>query len=752
MIGGVSRQPPSIRLQNQCEEMINCLPSVTDFLKRRSGTSHIAKLLNDLPDNAFVDFIVRGENDTGILIITGGKAAVYNLSGKLIGEVSNSYLTTPNPSQDLRLLTINDYNFILNIKKTVGKTETPNSAYENQGGFIFVKQASYNTTYSVTINGLTYIYTTPKDDNNGTYKLTTSLIAEELSRKIANGETGRMRALYECSNHHKKIVNVADGAPHSCNVIITPIPSGGVDGEDTRPYPCGSSFTFVEYIDGEPDGSKSYPNKSKGTIIWIKPSGAQPLTIEVSDDMGGAYIKYFKNVAPYFTELPLTAPNGYIMEISGDPTTSYDNYYVKFVADNNKEIGVGYWKETTQQGVGYSLNALTLPVALIVENGVTFKPIAWSQRLAGDNLSCPEPSFVGKAINDIFFYRNRLCFLTGDDICMSEAGEFFNFFATTATALLDSDPIDVAAGSVKVSRLKYAIPFNEGLFIYSDRTLFVAEHGDVLSAGTISIRPLIQFDTDITARPTAVDASIFYVTSRANASAIREYRAESSGDLYGYSGDITNHIPNYIPIGVKKIAASMEENTILIIDGSNTVYVYNYQNGSNNERLQSAWGKWVFGGEVIYAEIVKGYLYLVIRRDDGVYLEKLDISARDGNFKDRRGLSAGAEDYISSYDYSTQYLRWEAQNPTVTGGHVMLRTLTLKYADTGGFKVIISRKGRREEQREINRVDIGDGEARFAILARNEGVELRVESVTDKPFKLTESRFEAIYTNRSRQL
>ena len=33
---------------------------------------------------------------------------------------------------------------------------------------------------------------------------------------------------------------------------------------------------------------------------------------------------------------------------------------------------------------------------------------SWGQRVAGDVNSAPDPSFVGKKINDILFYRNRL--------------------------------------------------------------------------------------------------------------------------------------------------------------------------------------------------------------------------------------------------------------------------------------------------------------------------------------------------------
>ena len=38
IIGGVSQQPALQRFENQCSEMINCIPSATEFLRRRYGT------------------------------------------------------------------------------------------------------------------------------------------------------------------------------------------------------------------------------------------------------------------------------------------------------------------------------------------------------------------------------------------------------------------------------------------------------------------------------------------------------------------------------------------------------------------------------------------------------------------------------------------------------------------------------------------------------------------------------------------
>ena len=86
----------------------------------------------------------------------------------------------------------------------------------------------------------------------------------------------------------------------------------------------------------------------------------------------------------------------------------------------------------------------------------------------GDLNTSPNPSFVGKTINDVFFYKNRLGMLTDGSILFSESDEYFNFFRTTVLTLLDGAPIDVGIAHTKVTTLKNAIPFQEKLMLFSN--------------------------------------------------------------------------------------------------------------------------------------------------------------------------------------------------------------------------------------------------------------------------------------------
>ena len=58
-------------------------------------------------------------------------------------------------------------------------------------------------------------------------------------------------------------------------------------------------------------------------------------------------------------------------------------------------------------------------------------PINWEDRLVGDETTNPAPSFVGKFINKLVLYRNRLGIMADENIVLSRPGDYFNFWSKT---------------------------------------------------------------------------------------------------------------------------------------------------------------------------------------------------------------------------------------------------------------------------------------------------------------------------------
>ena len=254
-------------------------------------------------------------------------------------------------------------------------------------------------------------------------------------------------------------------------------------------------------------------------------------------------------------DLPSNGKEGFVVRVSGDTAKGQDDYFVKLRTTDTGSDTV--WKETVGPSSLKGLDATTLPHKLVREaNGTfTFSPVDWVERKAGNDDTNPFPSFANYdetaypagqySINDIFFYKNRLCLLSDENLICSASGDFFTFFNQTVLTVLDDAPIDVAVSNNAVSILKYAVPFNNSLILFSDLTQFRVTSVDIFSASTISVNVSTQFEASLNSRPAAAGKYVFFPTLRGIWSGVREYFVESDNDTND-AADITAHVPEYI--------------------------------------------------------------------------------------------------------------------------------------------------------------------------------------------------------------
>ena len=274
-----------------------------------------------------------------------------------------------------------------------------------------------------------------------------------------------------------------------------------------------------------------------------------------------------------------------------------------------------------------------MPHQLVREaNGTfTFSQATWDDRAAGDDDTNPIPSFVGQKITSVFFYLNRLGFLSGQNVIMSTAGEFFNFFRPTATTTLDTDPVDISVTHTKVATLKAALPANKKLLLFSDHTQFVLDtQGQPLTVDNISVPPITEFEnTPDKVTPVSNGKFAYFATESGNNAGILEYFiADENAAAPSDAAEITAHVPSYIPAGIRQIASSSNDDMITVLTNGDlsSLFVYQFY-WSGRDKLQSAWHKWSFNGAVIRsAFFMKSKLYVVLQRADGTTIESIDVS------------------------------------------------------------------------------------------------------------------------------
>jgi hypothetical protein len=570
LVNGVSQQPNALRLASQCELQENCSSSVVDGLCPRNGTVHSARISNTPSPSAFSHLINRDSSERYRVIITGGELKVYDLGGipqtVTYGAGSQAYISTSQPADDLVALTVADYTFILNKKKVVQhSTETiPTRPIE---ALVWVRQASVDSTYTITIDGHTATRTTGD--------------AQNLPETVATD-------------------NIA------ANLYTSFVPMLGASG--------------VSY---------SYTNA--GSLLYFsRTNGALDFSISVTDSVGDQATVLIKGITQRFTNLPARGYPGFKTEVQGEGSSFNTSYWVEFISEGSNPYG-GVWKESTKPGEFCALDASTMPQVLVrnADGTFTLKAADWDKRTVGDvTKTNPFPSFVGRTINDVFFHNNRLGFLSDESMILSRSGLFFNFFRESVIQLLDTDPIDIAASHTKVSILNHAVPFNESLLMFSDQTQFILGHNNtILTPRTASLDQTTEYSCSTKVKPIGAGNNVYFVQERGPTAPC----VSSRSTLHADQGRTGHHLacPEVHPEGVFKLTSSNTESIMVALshDAPNKLFVYQYYI-VDDTKLQSAWHTWTFGANdtVLNADFIGSDLHLVISRPDGVYLEVLTVT------------------------------------------------------------------------------------------------------------------------------
>ena len=358
---------------------------------------------------------------------------------------------------------------------------------------------------------------------------------------------------------------------------------------------------------------------------WLRIRGVTK--IATSDGFNNQAMVGFTTKAQRFNLLPSSAPDGYTVEVTGDPKGESDaKYYIRY------DAGDKVWKECVRPNIPTTFNAKTMPHELVRQaNDVfVFQRVDWKERNVGDEDSNPIPSFIDSTINDIAFHRNRLVLLSGENVICSESAEYFNFWMTTANDVTDTDPIDVSTSTERVNILNYAIPYSGELYCFSDKSQFVLRADGVLSPKNTALVEVTGFNANPNCRPVRAGRNLYFPADRAEFTTIKEYYSVQQVSDEKNAQDITSHVPNFIPNGVYQIASNTNENIMLFLTNGdkNVMYVYKYL-FMNENRIQSAWSKWDMGDRVFGAFFAGSVLYILINRGGKHCLEKMNFTNND---------------------------------------------------------------------------------------------------------------------------
>ncbi len=322
-----------------------------------------------------------------------------------------------------------------------------------------------------------------------------------------------------------------------------------------------------------------------------------------------------------------------------DPPTGGSHTLVH-TTDSVGTFGAGKWVEGRGFALPVGLDPLTMPHRLIrrqddadgTVTGTAFgkwfewSPAEWDERAAGDRDTAPDPSIVGSVLEDMFFFRDRLGFTSGQKVVMSGVSRFFNLYRTTVLSLPDGDPIDITVPSTSVVRIHRAVPIARRLILFADDVQFVLEGDPLLTPRTVQVSAVSKYQSDSDAEPLADADGVFFGSSRGTFSGVRRLFPQENIDGQFLSEDTTVAVPQYIPGPLVQMATVEPEGLLVCLaeDERNALYLYKtYRVG--DRQLQSAWFRYELGSaddtEIQGFGVIGNALYLLVWRENGTNLE-----------------------------------------------------------------------------------------------------------------------------------
>ncbi len=595
-IQGVSQQPEKTRLLGQCTQSDNFRPDVVRGLINRPGSDFESKLLNASTSDSTKWYSYSrgaGEEEYIISIEADGSVKAWSPDGTQhtinFEDSAAAYIAaiTNTPKEDLVLYTVGDYTFIINkTVEVVASTET--TASMQKGALIYVQYADYSQNIDVWINDVKVAHYTTSD-------------AQDSSREIAIRPTSVVGYLLSAMQGN----------------------SANLDG--TEWYYTGTDIT-ADY---------SWEILGDNVIhIWRK-DGAD-FSIVVNDDADGDNTVAIKGALSDTTMLPGHAPNGWLIEIDppGAETKKNASYYLKADTTNANRVS---WKETIGPDLVVGMDASTMPHVMVRESitaGVatfTIRPGEWAEREVGNDSTNPLPTFCDSdnpaTIESVGIFQNRLFFTSGENVIMTRSSDFFNFFRETTQASLDTDPIDVFADVPSVQYIHSHASMDGDLVLFSDHAQFIMDGSKAVTPDNATLVHVTSFDALQGVDPVVSGDNIFFPFSYGDYLGIREFFTDSTTDTKK-ARPVTDHVKQYITGNVEVMKSSTSDNLLVLKtdDRQNVIYTYDWL-WQGSEKVQSAWGRWIFneGDKIRHLSFEQQNLHIVIERLGNVYVEFIDL-------------------------------------------------------------------------------------------------------------------------------
>ncbi len=516
-------------------------------------------------------------------------AATNDLKCKVVSVPTEHYLKCSGVTyctssglkpEDYNILTVQDTTFIVNKKRKILEQALPDDEITGRWATVRIKAVEYSVDYKVTIqvidkdeanvgSATTYTYHTRNEDTFSGNTPMTKLNVSDIMSSTEGSNNGIAKQINDASNLATYINQT------SFDIKYTPPTTSA----DTKKY-----------------------------------------RIKVTVTGGAAHdaIECFQDDVNNISKLPDQSFHGRIVKINNSANNDKDDYFAKFFCTSDTTAprhGLGYWEECLNPvNTSPGLDKETMPHELFntATDEFNFQRRPWTDRLVGDDVTNNHPSFLrytldtdgttkiyNGTIRQAFFYSNRLGFLTGDSVVLSQSGEYSNFYHTSAQVSIASDPIDISCSAVKPAVLEGIVPQTQGLVLFSRYQQFLMHSGDggIFTPGNTAIKAISSYEMDIKNDPVDIGDRIIFLSK--TPSNTRTFAMQTRGfEENPIIIDMGKVVNEWIPHTIDQLEPN-SQNKLIAMATSNSEDMYLFRTHSDGEKdVMQAWFRWKLPGNV----------------------------------------------------------------------------------------------------------------------------------------------------------
>lgn len=616
LLRGVSQQVPQDRAEGQHNEQVNMLSDPINGLVRRHGSIWQAERLQPVAPADLEGALEDTNSWVSYDFDTGGKeySILYRTAPRPAGStlpVMFAYNKTDKAWVDrtfasgdaaFGLLEVNGISALTSVGKylffagngipATGTTFDRWSSLPNQRAVAWIRGGAYSRTYTVTVktefNIITRSYTTPAASYQGV--LDTSDIPTtdpDYTKKVNDRVNAYNAAVTQWIGTAAAAIQPEAIAQQLLNLFAT---SG------LTVIRRGSHLCFGSAI-------------SNGV-----------LAVDVTDGGDGSLIR---GVALEIDSVEATSvihAHSHIVKVRGK--NSAEAFYLRAVAKDPATVdgvfGEVSWVEAAgieQQitsGLAYATianGALCMASSAAYLDTLTPGPHpAFSVAQVGDLDTQPTPSFVGKTIDYLGTFQNRLIIGTGAVLSLSKTEDYLNFFRSTVLTVPGDDPFELLAQGSEDDTIRHSVLYDRDLVLFGKKRQYVIQGNIAVTPTAANLAVMTTYEGVADAAPIAAGGYIFYAKRGEGFSGVHQIQPGQTENT-PESFPASSQLDSYLGGGIIELASATGSPSYVFLrttGARNSIHVFTYLDKQDGRKLDS-WSRWDFNavlGPIIGMSVV----------------------------------------------------------------------------------------------------------------------------------------------------